>query len=97
MRTKLSRLVLLGKSPDDFSLSALLNSARVANEWEDPKYVVQPSRVRSVWLHWPGIINRGRMVTVDDDLNFMLHFRNWSMVGGVFFKERHTCLLLLLV
>lgn len=70
----------LGKDPDDFSLAALLNSARIANEWEDPKYVVHPSKVQSVWLHWPGIINSGKMKTISNELNFMVHFRNWSMV-----------------
>uniref|UniRef100_A0A914I5S8 Glycosyltransferase family 92 protein n=1 Tax=Globodera rostochiensis TaxID=31243 RepID=A0A914I5S8_GLORO len=64
----------------EFSLAALINEARVANEWEDPKYVVKPANVQSVWLHWPGIINRGRMYTVPAELNFMLHFRNWSMI-----------------
>lgn len=64
-------------------MSNLLNSARIANEWEDPKYVVRPERVETVWLHWPGIIKSGRMKTVPNKLNFMLHFRNWSMVKNV--------------
>uniref|UniRef100_A0A183BWZ1 Glycosyltransferase family 92 protein n=1 Tax=Globodera pallida TaxID=36090 RepID=A0A183BWZ1_GLOPA len=62
------------------TVQPLINEARVANEWEDPKYVVKPANVQSVWLHWPGIINRGRMYTVPAELNFMLHFRNWSMI-----------------
>jgi len=65
----------LGSDPDDFSLSSLINSARIATEWEDPKYVVKPSHVQTVWLHWPGIMNRGKMHTVPDEWNFMLHFR----------------------
>ncbi|KAI1726192.1 glycosyltransferase family 92 domain-containing protein [Ditylenchus destructor] len=72
--------LITSNDPDDFSLSALINSARIAREWEDPKYVVKPSYVQSVWLHWPGIMDRGYMQQVPDRLNFMVHFRNWSMV-----------------
>ncbi|KAL3087135.1 hypothetical protein niasHS_005374 [Heterodera schachtii] len=72
--------LVTSSEPGEFSLAALINEARVATEWEDPKYVVKPGNVQSVWLHWPGIISRGRMYTVPAEQNFMLHFRNWSMI-----------------
>ncbi|KAI1695700.1 glycosyltransferase family 92 domain-containing protein [Ditylenchus destructor] len=42
-----------GASPDQFSLTHLINSARIANEWEDGKYIVNTSRVETAWLHYP--------------------------------------------
>jgi len=58
----------------------MINGARVATEWEDPKYVVKPAHVQTAWLHWPGIVDRGRMYIIPNEWNFMLHFRNMSMV-----------------
>lgn len=75
------RLLSSGRNPNDFSLAALINSARIANEWEDGKYVVIPSRVHTVWLHWPGIMEPGyKMHTIPEEVNIMVHMRNWSMV-----------------
>lgn len=72
-----------GRNPNDFSLAALINSARIANEWEDGKYVVIPSRVHTVWLHWPGIMEPGyKMHTIPEEVNIMVHMRNWSMVSA---------------
>uniref|UniRef100_A0A914LJ68 Glycosyltransferase family 92 protein n=2 Tax=Meloidogyne incognita group TaxID=654580 RepID=A0A914LJ68_MELIC len=72
--------LITSNDPKDFSLLSLINGARIAEEWEDPKYVVKPQNVQSVWLHWPGIVDKGRMYLVPDSQNFILHFRNWSMI-----------------
>ncbi|KAI6200510.1 protein of unknown function DUF23 domain-containing protein [Aphelenchoides besseyi] len=70
------------RSPSDFSLSSLISSARIADEWEDGKYVVKPQHVETVWLHWPGLMQLGyRLYAVDEDVNIMVHMRNWSMVN----------------
>ncbi|KAL7078785.1 hypothetical protein ACQ4LE_002187 [Meloidogyne hapla] len=72
--------LITSNDPKEFSLLSLINSARIAEEWEDPKYVVKPTYVQSVWLHWPGIVDKGQMYLVPDSQNFILHFRNWSMI-----------------
>uniref|UniRef100_A0AC34PZS2 Glycosyltransferase family 92 protein n=1 Tax=Panagrolaimus sp. JU765 TaxID=591449 RepID=A0AC34PZS2_9BILA len=68
-------------SPMDFSLYHLLRTSRIANEWEDGKSVVKTSEVQTVWLHWPAIVNEGRrMQLISEQLNFMIHMRNWTML-----------------
>uniref|UniRef100_A0AC35U784 Glycosyltransferase family 92 protein n=1 Tax=Rhabditophanes sp. KR3021 TaxID=114890 RepID=A0AC35U784_9BILA len=68
------------KVSSDFSMSRLLDSSVVYNEWEDGKYVVNSSRVSSAWIHWPGIIKNGHtMKLVPRNDNFMLHLRKWKL------------------
>lgn len=79
----------------DFSLKELLETAQVATEWEDGKSVVKTSEVQTVWLHWPAIMREGRrMDLVSEDLNFMIHMRNWTVLERpgdfVFRKKRMT-------
>lgn len=45
----------LAQKHEDFSLSELINSARISNQWEDGKYVVVPKHVETTWLHWPSM------------------------------------------
>ncbi|CAD5219016.1 unnamed protein product [Bursaphelenchus okinawaensis] len=73
--------LIASKSPQDYSLSSLINSAKIANEWEDGKYVVRPKFIETVWLHWPGIMDSNyKMYAVDEEINIMVHMRNWSIV-----------------
>uniref|UniRef100_A0A914ZH85 Glycosyltransferase family 92 protein n=1 Tax=Panagrolaimus superbus TaxID=310955 RepID=A0A914ZH85_9BILA len=78
--------VVASKSPMDFSLYKLIDSARIANEWEDGKSVIRPSRVQTAWIHWPSIYESGyHIVTVPEKRNFMVHLRNWTMVKSLYF------------
>ncbi|KAI6239639.1 protein of unknown function DUF23 domain-containing protein [Aphelenchoides fujianensis] len=80
-RLRYNTEVVASRDSADFSLAASLGSARIANEWEDGKYVVKPQHVETVWLHWPGLMQLGyRMYAVDEDVNIMVHLRNWSIV-----------------
>lgn len=77
-----------GHSPNDFSLIRSISNARIVNEWEDGKYVVNTSRVETAWLHYPGIQQtRMTMYNIPDQLNIMVHLRNWTMLAGAITDE----------
>uniref|UniRef100_A0A914YLF7 Glycosyltransferase family 92 protein n=1 Tax=Panagrolaimus superbus TaxID=310955 RepID=A0A914YLF7_9BILA len=76
------------KSPKDFSLPKYLSSLKQTNEWGSGKSVVIPSRVQTVWLHWPIIIEKGyKMINVPNQQNIMLHFTKWNMLNSTFKNE----------
>uniref|UniRef100_A0A915ENS6 Glycosyltransferase family 92 protein n=1 Tax=Ditylenchus dipsaci TaxID=166011 RepID=A0A915ENS6_9BILA len=68
-----------GTTPQQFSLSQVIGGAEIANEWEDGKYVVNTSRVETAWLHYPGSFFLPLMFTIPDDVNIMVHLRNWTL------------------
>uniref|UniRef100_A0A914PUX1 Glycosyltransferase family 92 protein n=1 Tax=Panagrolaimus davidi TaxID=227884 RepID=A0A914PUX1_9BILA len=51
--------VATSKFSSKFSLSKLLNSVQVTDEWENGKSIVIPSKVETVWIHYPAIIKSG--------------------------------------
>lgn len=73
--------LFLDQQPNDFSLIRSISNARIVNEWEDGKYVVNTSRVETAWLHYPGIKQKKMiMYNIPDRVNIMVHLRNWTML-----------------
>lgn len=74
---------MLGASADQFSLGGMLNSTLILDEWATQKTVAIPSRVETMWLHWPGF-NAGawKTTTISEDESFMVHMRKWKDVSS---------------
>lgn len=70
---------------EQFALFDTISSVQYAEyEPDDPKYVVDTSRVKSVWLHWPGLYVDDNTVNrnISIELAIMLHFRDWYITNG---------------
>ncbi|KAH7703955.1 hypothetical protein AAVH_28862, partial [Aphelenchoides avenae] len=56
----------------------MLRKTRISNETAAGKYVVIPSRVKSAWLHKPGVVEDGfEMWSIAEEYNFILHMSQW--------------------
>uniref|UniRef100_A0A1I7YA83 Glycosyltransferase family 92 protein n=1 Tax=Steinernema glaseri TaxID=37863 RepID=A0A1I7YA83_9BILA len=67
--------------PEHFSLSGLIESAEIHDEWADGKSVYNPERVFTAWIHWPGLTHSSqhKMHLVSSHKNIMVHLRKWKM------------------
>ncbi|KAH7722736.1 Protein F59C6.8 [Aphelenchoides avenae] len=71
-------------SPDGFSLGRLLSSSLILDEWATQKTVARPSRIETMWLHWPGFnVGAWKTTTISEDENFMVHLRKWKDVDKI--------------
>ncbi|TMS37487.1 hypothetical protein L596_004407 [Steinernema carpocapsae] len=68
-------------NPNKFSLSSLIDSSEIRDEWEDGKSVYNPERVFTAWIHWPGLTHQPgyKMQLVSSEQNIMVHMRKWKM------------------
>ncbi|TMS37486.1 hypothetical protein L596_004407 [Steinernema carpocapsae] len=72
-------------NPNKFSLSSLIDSSEIRDEWEDGKSVYNPERVFTAWIHWPGLTHQPgyKMQLVSSEQNIMVHMRKWKMVSHI--------------
>ncbi|KAH7693924.1 Protein F13G3.3 b, partial [Aphelenchoides avenae] len=67
----------------EYRISDLLKTTLITTDRAARKSVVRPSRVRTVWIHWPGIIEPGyKMQSVPEKINIMVHLRQWRSVDN---------------